>query len=106
MRKPRNWNADIEVGSICNDIAYRYEDPLQGVRLWGSLDDLDRTQLPGCIEDVKRGEALLRQFRLQLEALVDSDRTCPSCGDPVAGRADRVFCSTRCRVRAHRANPN
>jgi hypothetical protein len=30
-------------------------------------------------------------------------RTCTECGDGIDGRADRRFCSTRCRVAAHRA---
>lgn len=29
--------------------------------------------------------------------------TCAECGDGIDGRADRRFCSTRCRVAAHRA---
>ena len=30
-------------------------------------------------------------------------RTCESCGAQISGRSDRRFCSTRCRVSAHRA---
>ena len=29
--------------------------------------------------------------------------TCESCSEPISGRSDRRFCSTRCRMRAHRA---
>lgn len=33
-------------------------------------------------------------------------RPCERCGEPMTGRADRRYCSTRCRVAAHRTEGN
>ena len=48
---------------------------------------------------------LVRRWLQELsEAAVPGGRTCPVCGCAVAGRRDRVYCSTNCRVKAHRAH--
>ncbi|RYU83816.1 hypothetical protein [Hymenobacter persicinus] len=31
-----------------------------------------------------------------------SEKECSVCGEPIAGRTDKTFCSAACRVRAHR----
>lgn len=64
--------------------------------------DIDLEQVPGWVEQMKQAEAGLRFRRQQLEALV-AVRTCASCDEPLVGRADRTYCSTRCRTRASRA---
>lgn len=48
---------------------------------------------------------LVRRWLQELsEAATPDGRTCPVCGRAVAGRRDRVYCSTNCRVKAHRAH--
>lgn len=48
---------------------------------------------------------LVRRWLQELsEAAAPGGRTCPVCGRAVAGRRDRVYCSTNCRVKAHRAH--
>jgi hypothetical protein len=84
----------------------------QGIndRCW---PDADLAQLAGhqnltwCISHLHEAETSLRRFRKRLEALRDgeSPRLCPACGAPVTGRADAIYCGTRCRVRAHRTRP-
>jgi hypothetical protein len=69
-----------------------------------TLRDADEATLSKLIDALARKEAKLRAFRLRVEALRTGEaRVCPSCGRGVVGRADRVYCSTACRVRAHRA---
>lgn len=65
------------------------------------LSDVDLTRLPEWIERLRVAEDGLRFRRLQLEAL-QAERRCPTCGAGVAGRADRIYCSGKCRVAAHR----
>lgn len=57
------------------------------------------------IGHLREAETSTRRHRKRLEALRDgtAPRVCPGCGGPVTGRADAVYCSTACRVRAHRA---
>lgn len=64
--------------------------------------DIDLGMVPMWIERLKGAEVGLHQWRLQLEALL-SERRCATCSGPVAGRSDRVYCSARCRVAAHRS---
>ena len=67
------------------------------------FDRLNRRHLDGWIVDLAKGEAAVRRLRKRLEALRnESTRACPVCGRPVAGRSDAVYCSSACRVRAHR----
>jgi hypothetical protein len=44
----------------------------------------------------------LRQVADRLDASRVADRTCPGCGQPMGGRADRRWCSSACRQRAYR----
>ena len=88
--------------------------------LWGD----DPTVLPGVLADLaavagkvpdaewdewirnlRAGEAGLRAMRLRVEALRDGEALpeCQHCGESFAGRSDARYCSTRCRVAAHRA---
>lgn len=57
------------------------------------------------IAEAREKEAEQRQHRLRLEALRDSGLVpeCEHCEGEFVGRADARFCSTRCRVAAHRA---
>lgn len=67
------------------------------------LAKLDRPSLPCLIGELRQAETEVRRLRKRLEALHNQvDRPCPQCGRAVAGRADAVYCSTDCRVKAHR----
>jgi len=59
------------------------------------------------IDHLREAETSIRRFRKRLETLRDGDppRLCPGCGGPVTGRADAIYCGTRCRVRAYRTRP-
>ena len=46
--------------------------------------------------------ALMRAQRRE-RARESEVRSCQQCGEPMTGRADRKYCSARCRVAAHRA---
>lgn len=50
-------------------------------------------------------ESEQREMRLRLEALQDGSLLpeCEHCGSEFTGRSDARFCSTQCRVAAHRA---
>jgi hypothetical protein len=79
---------------------------IQGTHVWETekfLASLDRRNLGWMIEELRTGETMVRKLRQRLEALQSADiRLCPECGGPVAGRADAIYCNTRCRIRAHR----
>jgi hypothetical protein len=67
------------------------------------LDQLTRKNLDHWITELREGETSVRHLRKRLEALRDGvERTCPACGRPVTGRPDAIYCTTECRVRAHR----
>jgi len=58
------------------------------------------------VESLRERESELRKERLRLEALRDNAGLlpeCERCGVEFVGRSDARFCSTRCRVAAHRA---
>ena len=57
------------------------------------------------IAKFRDGEAALRKLRLRVDALRDGEALpeCQHCGESFAGRSDARYCSTRCRVAAHRA---
>lgn len=58
------------------------------------------------VESLRERESELRKERLRLEALRDNAGLlpeCEHCGAEFVGRSDARFCSTRCRVAAHRA---
>ena len=86
----------------------------QGVLAQGSKDacwpDAGLAQVAGhqnltwWIGHLRDAETSPRRFRKSLEALRHGDlpRLCPGCGGPVTGRADALYCGTRCRVRAYR----
>jgi hypothetical protein len=77
-----------------------------GTHVWMSeknLQALNPKALDGFIEDLRKGEAMTRKLRERLEALRSkSARKCPSCGRPVVGRSDAIYCTTPCRIKAHR----
>ena len=59
---------------------------------------------PWWIEELVKAEQSIRRLRTQLEALAaESPRTCARCRQPMGGRADRKYCSDRCRIEAHRS---
>ena len=67
------------------------------------LQTLNPKALDGFIEDLRKGEAMTRKLRERLEALRNkSARKCPSCGRSVVGRSDAIYCTTPCRIKAHR----
>jgi hypothetical protein len=101
---PRRKSSLVEsVTAFCWDIAYRFEEPFADheYTLTGSWEDATDENVSEWVADLRKGEADLRSFRLQVEAL-RSVRKCGACGEPLAGRSDRRYCSSRCRVRAHR----
>lgn len=55
-------------------------------------------------EGLRRREAVYRRARLRLEALRAGEvlPECEQCGETIVGRSDARYCSTRCRVAAHR----
>lgn len=58
------------------------------------------------VENVRAGESAMRDLRLRIEALRDNNGVlpeCETCGGEFTGRSDARYCSTRCRVAAHRA---
>lgn len=66
---------------------------------------LSKRSLDSSVRRLREMETRLRRFRKRLEALqAGDDRKCPACGKPVAGRTDKVYCSTACRIRAHRGS--
>ncbi len=73
------------------------------------IDELHRhrqeiTIEPWMIDELAKSERSLRRWRLHLEALLaDEPRMCARCRKPMAGRADRKFCSDECRIAAHRS---
>ena len=103
MRRPANWNPNEIVDQIIGR-ATLYGDPLEGVKMHGSTDDLDRARIPGWVAELRDAEAGARRLRHELEALAtDLGRQCVVCHGPVIGRAGRIYCSNRCRQQAHRA---
>jgi len=65
------------------------------------LNDLDVQEW--WVDKLREAERSIRDLRVQLEArLVGNDRRCLRCGKRVAGRADKKYCSDRCRIEAHR----
>lgn len=89
-----------------NDPELRVLEAVQHTRVWFPEKDiqaLDRRGLDYLIAELRKGEADVRRFRKRLEALqAEVDRPCPECGRQVVGRADAVYCTSECRVRAHR----
>lgn len=57
------------------------------------------------IAQAREREVEQRKYRQRLEALQSGEvlPECEQCGAEFAGRSDARFCSTRCRVAAHRA---
>lgn len=68
------------------------------------LAELDVTRVRGWLEALDRNLADTRALRRQLQGLLDGSpsRTCESCGKPFPGKATARYCSSTCRVRAHR----
>jgi hypothetical protein len=91
-----------------NDPDRRMDMLVAGTRVFLPEKDvlaLDRRNLDQWIAELRRGESEVRQLRQRLEALqAEVDRPCPGpgCRRQVTGRADAVYCSSGCRVRAHR----
>lgn len=72
-----------------------------------SVDDVDPSDWDIWIKGLRRRETVYRSARLRLEALRAGEvlPVCAQCGETIAGRSDARYCSTRCRVAAHRAKP-
>jgi hypothetical protein len=61
-------------------------------------------EAPGAVtsaDTIDRAASAIHRFAAELR----DSRTCPVCGNPVGGRADARYCSTRCRVTASRQRP-
>jgi hypothetical protein len=58
---------------------------------------------PWMADELRRGESAVRRLRIQVEQQLAGERPrgCARCGHPVTGRADRKYCSDRCRQAAH-----
>jgi hypothetical protein len=58
------------------------------------------------VAELRRAETSARRLRGQLEqrlpGAADPPRHCARCGDPLSGRPDKLYCSSRCRQEAHR----
>lgn len=73
------------------------------------IEDYAKTVKPedrdAAIIEARRREADQREMRLRLEALQSGEvlPECKHCGSEFTGRSDARFCSTQCRVAAHRA---
>lgn len=65
---------------------------------------LDLTHVPWWVDKLRQAEAECRLLRHRLLQLVEAEpvRQCDGCHGPIAGRADRRFCSSGCRQRAYR----
>lgn len=98
----------IRKSRLKNDVDLRMLGVVEHVHVWmpqKDLESLTPANLPHWIAELRRGETEVRLMRKRLEALQSSsDRPCPHCGRQVAGRADKVYCTTECRVRAHRGS--
>jgi len=103
MARARRRNIATGMDKIVTDLVTRCEDPLRDLDAYDRLEEIDLDRVPGWLEDVRVAERSLQRFRQQLEALV-GERRCGWCDEPIYGRPDRAFCSTRCRVANHRAN--
>jgi hypothetical protein len=59
---------------------------------------------PWMAAELRKAETAIRQLRCQVEERLAPERyrPCAYCRGPVAGRADRKYCSDRCRQAAHR----
>lgn len=102
----KNISLAESVVAFCWGVGWEYDPmPYQDseATLRGDWSDLTPEQLANCVKDLRKGERDLRTFRLSIEARLPGSRTCEHCDEPVVGRSDRRYCSTRCRVRAHRA---
>jgi uncharacterized C2H2 Zn-finger protein len=69
-----------------------------------TASDVTAEQWDEWAEGLRRREAVYREARLRLEALRDGEvlPECEQCGETFVGRSDARYCSTRCRVAAHR----
>ena len=66
------------------------------------LEKVGLTDLKMIASILRQAETNVHQLRCQVEARIDGSRHCETCGERIAGRADRRYCSTTCRVRDHR----
>ncbi len=99
-------NMAISRRHLKNDVDQRMNAIVLGTQAWVPPKDiqaLNPKALDGFIEGLRKGEAMTRKLRERLESLQSPvSRVCPQCGRPVVGRSDAVYCTTHCRVRAHR----
>lgn len=72
--------------------------------------DLDHLNLfgtsaePWMIDELREAEASIRHLRSLLEdQLAGARRRCGECGNTMAGRSDRVYCSPKCRQAGYRS---
>lgn len=92
-RHPSQQDADGQIAALPLDL----EDPMH---VWFAPGVEVQ---PWWLDHLAEHERATRRLRLRLQASLDANpRTCGNCGDPLAGRTDRRFCSDRCRVAAHR----
>jgi hypothetical protein len=73
-------------------------------RFLPDLKRIDPEHLAAMVEHLRQAEKSARGLRGLLESeLEDDHRLCLTCRRPVTGKASRLYCSDRCRVRAHRS---
>ncbi len=78
---------------------WRWDRQTHCARCWRPVSYHGVGRLAYCCTDCR--DAAENDRRLQRRP--DRARTCDRCGQPFTGRADARYCSTRCRVAAHRA---
>jgi hypothetical protein len=70
----------------------------------GLVDWRDVTVEPWMIAELRAAETAIRRLRREMEQRLDGTlQACAGCGRPLAGRADKRYCSGRCRQAALRA---
>ena len=60
---------------------------------------------PWMVDELRDAERNIRHWRLEVERRLagGNGKRCASCGEAMPGRADRLYCSHRCRQAAYRA---
>jgi hypothetical protein len=96
-RRPRDPAQRMDQAVLAQGIEDRYWPDADLARFAGHQN------LTWWIGHLREAETSPRRSRTRPETLQNGDppRPCPGCGAPVTGRADAIYCGTRCRVRAH-----
>lgn len=103
----KNFKGESQASYISRTFGAKPETPLDTVNhMFFSSDWVALSgdhELQGAIDSIRHRESDLRELRLRLEALQsDSGAMCDRCGEPFYARANAKYCSSTCRVAAHR----